>query len=87
MEGRAAGACPVRIAIYTGRRFGGSAALAFAVRSLHFSKHLAKAGFSPEGEGSLDLKLYFHDLLLFLSFSVAVSLAGCLPVLVYGLFL
>ena len=61
--------------------------LLFAVRSLHFSKHLAKAGFSPEGEGSLDLKLYFHDLLLFLSFSVAVSLAGCLPVLVYGLFL
>ena len=61
--------------------------LLFAVRSLHFSKHLAKAGFSPEGEGSLDLKLYFHDLLLFLSFSVAVSLVGCLPVLVYGLFL
>ena len=61
--------------------------LLFAVRSLHFSKHLAKAGFSPEGEGSLDLKLYFHDLLLFLSFSVAVSLAGSLPLLVYGLFL
>ena len=30
--------------------------LLFAVRSLHFSKHLAKAGFSPEGEGSLDSK-------------------------------
>ena len=47
----------------------------------------AAGGFSPEGVGSLDLKLYFHDLMLFLSFSVAVSLAGCLPVLVYGLFL
>ena len=59
--------------------------LLFAVRSLVFSEHLAKVSFSSQ-EGSLDLKLYFHDLLLFLSFAVGSSVIGCLPAVVYSVF-
>lgn len=60
--------------------------LLFAVRSLVFSEHLAKVSFSTQ-EGSLDLKLYFHDLLFFLSFAVGISLIGCFPAVVYSVFL
>lgn len=64
----------------------GGLLLLFAVRSFHFSNGLAKVSFSSQ-EGSLDLKLYFHDLLLFLSFAVGISLLGCLPAVVYEAFL
>lgn len=64
----------------------GALLLLFAVRSLVFSDHLAKVSFSSR-EGSLDLKLYFHDLLLFMSFAVGISLVGCLPAAVYSVFL
>lgn len=59
--------------------------LLFAVRSLVFSRYLAKAGFSAHG-ASLDFKLYLHDLLVFLSCAVGVSLAGSIPAAVYGAF-
>lgn len=59
--------------------------LLFAVRSLVFSRYLAKAGFSTHG-ASLDFKLYLHDLLVFLSCAVGVSLAGSIPAAVYGAF-
>lgn len=59
--------------------------LLFAVRSLVFSRYLAKAGFSAHG-ASLDFKLYMHDLLVFLSCAVGVSLAGSIPAAVYGAF-
>lgn len=73
--------------IYTPAAAAGSVLLVlFAVRSLVFSKHLAKVSFSAQ-EGSLDLKLYFHDLLFFLSFAVGISLIGCLPAVVYSVFL
>lgn len=69
----------------------GAFLLLFAVRSLIFSAHLAKVSFfsrdSNSWEGSLDLKLYFHDFLVILSFVVAASLAGSVPAAVYGLFL
>lgn len=64
----------------------GALLLLFAVRSLVFSEHLAKVSFSSQ-EGSLDLKLYFHDLLFFLSFAAGISLIGCLPATVYSVFL
>ena len=64
----------------------GGLLLLFAVRSFQFSNGLAKVSFSSQ-EGSLDLKLYFHDLLLFLSFAVGISLLGCLPAVVYEAFL
>ncbi|MGI6255605.1 MAG: hypothetical protein ACOYJZ_08220 [Acutalibacter sp.] len=60
--------------------------LLFGVRSLIFSAHLAKVSFFSR-EGSLDLRLYFHDFLMFVSLIVAVSLAGSVPAAVYGLFL
>lgn len=72
--------------IYTPAAAGaGVLLLLFAVRSLVFSRRLAKVSFSP-GEGSVDLGLYFHDLLLFLSFSVGVSAVGSLPAAVYFAF-
>ena len=63
----------------------GGLLLMFAVRSLVFSECLAKVSFSSR-EGNLDLKLYFHDLLLFLSFAVGISSLGCVPALVYSVF-
>lgn len=59
--------------------------LLFAVRSMAFSNRLAKVSFSSR-EGSLDVKLYFHDLLLFLCFAVGVAFFGGLPTLVYFVF-
>ena len=65
----------------------GALLLLFAVRSLVFSAHLAKVSFFSREGSSLDLKLYFHDFLTFVSLLVAVSLVGSVPAAVYGLFL
>lgn len=57
--------------------------LLFATRSLVFSRCLARTGFSRQ-EGGLEFLPYLRDLFLFLSFAVAVALAGSLLVILYG---
>ena len=60
---------------------GGLLLLLFGGRALIFSRNLAKAGFSSR-EGSLDLRCYFQDLLLFLSCAAGISVLGSLPAVV-----
>lgn len=57
--------------------------LLFATRSMVFSRGLAKAGFSQQN-GNLDFSRYLQDLFLFLSFAVAVALAGGGLAALYG---
>lgn len=60
--------------------------LLFAVRALIFSDRLTKLSIYAQ-QGSLDFKVYFVDFLVFLALAAAVSLAGCIPALLYAVFL